>query len=101
MQGDSKTDKQSPAEKAAAPRLLGVVEAITAVQNQCPHGAVRNHAQSALAAIQQLGAEAMREQAYLVFSTIRGWRGERADLVRRSLQHFLATQEKGEGKHGR
>lgn len=93
MSDDSKAARPGAAESAESPRLLGVVEAITAVQNQCPHGAVRNHAQNALAAIQQSGAAAMREQAYLVFATIRGWRGERADQVRKSLQHFLAQEK--------
>ena len=76
----------------ASERILGVVEAITAVRDQCPHAAVRDHAAQALEAIKAGGAEGLREQAFLVFSTIAGWRGERGMQVRRSLQHFLAEE---------
>ena len=65
-------------------RILGVIEAITAVQNQCPHAAVRRHATEALDAIKAGGAEALREQAFLVLATLAGWRGARADQVKRS-----------------
>jgi len=74
-------------------RILGVVEAITAAETQCPHVAVREHAGAALEAIRGGGAEVLREQAFLVFSTLAGWRGPRADQVRRSLQAFLDSPD--------
>ena len=74
-------------------RLLGVVEAIVAVRDQCPHAQVREHAIQALENIKAGGAEALQEQAFLVFSTLAGWRGARAMQVRRSLQHFLASAD--------
>ena len=70
-------------------RLLGVVEAITAAREQCPNAAVREHARVALDAIRAGGSAALHEQAARVFSTLAGWRGERALQVRRSLQKFL------------
>jgi len=75
-------------------RILGVVEAITAVETQCPHAAVREHAHAALEAIRAGGGDVLREQAFLVFSTLSGWRGARADQVRGSLQTFLATTQR-------
>jgi len=71
-------------------RTLGVIEAISAVRDQCPNAAVRSYAESALAIIKREGAAALRPQAHLVLSTSAGWRGERADQVRRALQHFLS-----------
>jgi hypothetical protein len=73
----------------AADRPLGVIEALVAARDQCPHGAVRAHAAAALEAIRDGGAEALRAQASLVLSTLAGWRGERADQVKRSLRAFL------------
>lgn len=70
-------------------RLLGVVEAITAVTRQCPHGSVVTVAEQALEAIKQRGADAMAEQAFLVLSAIQGWRGGVARQVHRSLRTFL------------
>lgn len=70
-------------------RTLGVIEALTAVRDQCPHAAVREHAAAALAAIARDGAPVVREQASLVLTTLAGWRGERADQVKRSLRAFL------------
>ena len=72
-------------------RILGVIEAITAVQNQCPHAAVRRHATDALSAIKEGGADALREQAFLVLATLAGWRGGRADQVKRSLEAYLES----------
>lgn len=71
-------------------RMLGVVEAIVAVRDQCPNSHVREHAIQALENIKSGGAEALREQAFLVFSTLAGWRGPRGMQVRRSLQQFLS-----------
>ena len=79
---------QPPTDEHA--RTLGVVEAIVAVRDQCPHAQVRDHAAQALEAIKGGGADALQEQAFLVFSTLAGWRGSRAMQVRRSLQQFLA-----------
>ncbi|MCP5059387.1 MAG: hypothetical protein GY937_22005 [bacterium] len=75
----------------APPRTLGVVEAITAVRDQCPHARVRQHARQALEAVGTGGADAFREQAFLVLATLAGWRGERADQVKRSLEQFIES----------
>jgi benzil reductase ((S)-benzoin forming) len=70
-------------------RTLGVVEAITAVRDQCPSGAVQAAARGALEAIQREGASALPQQVFLVLSAARGWTGERAEQVKRSLRGFL------------
>jgi hypothetical protein len=70
-------------------RTLGVVECFHVVIRQCPSGAVRRVAEHALAAIERGGAEVLAEQAFLVLSAARGWQGERAAQVKRSLQAFL------------
>jgi len=70
-------------------RPLGVIEALTSVRDQCPHAAVREHAQGALEAIREGGSEALQEQVFLVLSTIGGWRGDKAFAVKRSLREFL------------
>ena len=75
-------------------RLLGVTEAIVAVRDQCPSGAVRAVARGALETVGREGAAALPAQAYLVLSATRGWTGERASLVRRSLQAFLDESAK-------
>jgi len=77
---------------AAEDRELGVVEALVAVRDQCPHAAVRSHAASALAAVKGAGAEELRRQASLVLSTISGWRGERADAVKQALRQFVEQE---------
>lgn len=71
-------------------RSLGVIEAITAVRDQCPRAAARAHAEQALAAIQRGGAAVLREHVGSVLATIAGWRGERALAVQRALHSFLA-----------
>ncbi len=76
-------------------RTLGVVEAISAVRDQCPSGAVQAAARSALEAIQREGASALPQQAFLVLSAARGWTGERAEQVKRSLREFLERSERG------
>ncbi|MCP3983187.1 MAG: hypothetical protein GY723_02300 [bacterium] len=73
------------------PRMLGVIEAIAAVRDQCPHAHVRQHARRALEVVQAGGGGVLKEQAYLVLATLAGWRGERADQVRRSLQQFIES----------
>ena len=75
-------------------RTLGVVEAITAVRDQCPSGAVQAAARGALDAIQREGASALPQQAFLVLSAARGWTGERAEQVKRSLRGFLEPGER-------
>lgn len=78
-------------EAEAGERPLGVIEALVAVRNQCPHAHVRSHAAQALEAIQAGGQEVLRKQAFLVLATLAGWRGARADQVKRSLEQFLAA----------
>jgi hypothetical protein len=70
-------------------RELGVVECFHAVIRQCPSGPVRKVAEHALAAVERDGAAALPEQAFLVLTAVRGWQGERASQVKRSLQAFL------------
>jgi len=70
-------------------RTLGVVECFVAVVNQCPNGSVRRMAENALLAVERGGAAALPEQAFLVQTAIRGWQGDRAAQVKRSLQVFL------------
>ena len=74
-------------------RILGVVEAITAVTRQCPHGSVVGAAEQALEVIKAQGADAMPAQAFLVLSAIQGWRGDVATQVHRSLQSYLDDYE--------
>ncbi len=74
-------------------RTLGVIEAITAARDQCPSGAVRSCAERALDAIKVGRPGALREQAWFVCNSLLGWRGERAEQVRRSLNAFLEQSE--------
>lgn len=75
-------------------RDLGVVEAITYVTRSCPSGVVVSVAEQALEAIKQGGAKVMPQQAYFVLTSIKGWRGERARQVHRSLTKYLAERER-------
>ncbi len=70
-------------------RDLGVIEAITIVTRSCPNGGAIAAARQALEAIKTGGPEALRQQAYFVLVAIRGWRGERARQVHRSLSRYL------------
>ena len=70
-------------------RTLGVVEAIMSARDQCPSGAARNCAERALEAIKAGGPGAIQEQAWFVCNALLGWRGERAEQVRRSLNAFI------------
>ena len=72
-------------------RPLGVIEALTAVRDQCPHAPVRRHAADALEAVRREGSGVLPQQVFLVLSTIGGWRGERALEVKRALRAFLDT----------
>lgn len=74
-------------------RDLGVIEAITAVTRSCPSGSVIRAAEQALAAIEAGGADALAQQAYFVLIAIKGWRGDRARQVHRSLSRYLADLE--------
>jgi len=77
-------------------RQLGVIEAFTVITRQCPNGAVRAAAQSALDAVRTGGSDALRSQAYFVLTAIRGWRGARAEQVHRSLSAFLESASPSE-----
>ncbi len=82
-------------------RTLGVIECFKAVTDQCPKGPARVLAEAALAAVERDGASVLPAQAYLVLSALRGWQGERAQQVHRSLQAFLETSAtKGSGPGG-
>ena len=63
--------------------------------DQCPKGPARALAEAALAAVERDGAAVLPNQAYLVLSALRGWQGERAQQVHRSLEAFLETAAKG------
>jgi aspartate carbamoyltransferase catalytic subunit len=76
-------------------RTLGVVECFHVVLRHCPSGAVRRAAEVALAAVEAGGAAALPEQAFLVLTAVRGWQGERAMQVKRSLEAFLAPPRPG------
>lgn len=78
-----------PDSETSYDRELGVVEALTSVANQCPHAGIRTHAEAALARLAEDGPDVLPQQAFLVLSTIAGWRGERAQQVKRSLRAFL------------
>jgi len=75
-------------------RILGVVEALTTVTRQCPRGSVVAAAEKSLEVIKERGADAMAEQAFLVLTAMRGWRGDVASQVQRSLQTYLDEYEK-------
>jgi hypothetical protein len=70
-------------------RRLGVTEALVATRDQCPNAAVRAVATRALDAVRREGAGALREQVFLVLSAAAGWRGERAEAVKRALREFV------------
>ena len=70
-------------------RDLGVIEAITFVTRSCPSGVVVSVAEQALAAIKEGGADVMKQQAYFVLTSMKGWRGDRATQVHRSLTKYI------------
>ncbi len=72
-------------------RDLGVIEAITIVTRSCPSGGVIAAAERALAAIKEGGPDTLKEQAYFVLLAIKGWRGERARQVHRSLTRYIES----------
>jgi hypothetical protein len=75
-------------------RDLGVIEAITFVTRSCPSGVVVRAAEGALDAIKVGGSDALKQQAYFVLTTMKGWRGDRATQVHRSLTRYLAGNPK-------
>lgn len=79
----------SPRPERDYERDLGVIEAITIVTRSCPSGVVIASAERALEAIKQGGPDVMKQQAYFVLIAIKGWRGDRARQVHRSLTKYL------------
>ncbi len=73
-------------------RDLGVIEAITMVTRSCPSGVVVSVAEQALEAIKKDGSGVLKQQAYFVLTSMKGWRGDRAQQVHRSLTKFLDTE---------
>ena len=78
-------------------RDLGVIEAFTVICEQCPSGPVRAVAEAALEAAKGADPGVLREQAWLVMTAMKGWRGERASQVHRSLAKFLDPGAGGTG----
>ena len=74
-------------------RDLGVIEAISYVTRSCPSGVVVSAAERALEAIKAGGSDAMKQQAYFVLTAIKGWRGERATQIHRSLRRYLEESQ--------
>lgn len=72
-------------------RDLGVIEAISYVTRSCPSGVVVAAAERALEAIKAGGSDVMRNQAYFVLTAMKGWRGERATQIHRSLTRYLES----------
>ena len=81
------TDEQT--DEVDYDRNLGVVEAIMMVTRSCPNGRVVSVAEQALEAIKAGGADVIKNQAYFVITAMKGWRGDRASQVHRSLKHYL------------
>jgi len=70
-------------------RQLGVVEALTLVTKQCPNGAVRHSAEQALSDLTNQKSGGLRNQVYFVLTAMKGWRGDRASQIHRSLTAYL------------
>ena len=95
--GDDSTESTEPDPQADASgdysrdydRDLGVIEAITFVTRSCPSGVVVAAAERALDAIKAGGPDVIKQQVYFVLTSIKGWRGERARQVHRSLAKYL------------
>jgi hypothetical protein len=90
MSGDSPQDpKSGPEVETDYSRQLGVVEAFVAITQPCPSGSVRAAAERALEAIKTREPGVLDQQAYFVLTAMRGWRGDRASQVRKSLAAYL------------
>ena len=87
--GDEAASEADDAPRRDYDRDLGVIEAITVVTRSCPNGGVTSAAKGALEAIKTGGPDTLKEQAYFVLIAIKGWRGERARQVHRSLSRYL------------
>jgi hypothetical protein len=87
--GDAAAPDTDDASRRDYDRDLGVIEAITIVTRSCPNGGVTSAAKRALEAIKTGGPDTLKEQAYFVLIAIKGWRGERARQVHRSLSRYL------------
>ena len=87
--GDEAAPEADDAPRRDYDRDLGVIEAITVVTRSCPNGGVTSAAKGALEAIKTGGPDTLKEQAYFVLIAIKGWRGERARQVHRSLSRYL------------
>jgi hypothetical protein len=100
--GDSSNDHRDKTPGAGGPsvagdspsapdfeRDLGVIEAISIVTRSCPNGGVIRSAERALEAIKAGGPDVLKQQAYFVLTAIKGWRGDRARQVHRSLSRYL------------
>ena len=83
----------SPRPKLDYDRTLGVVECFTIINEQCPSGAVRAVAERAMQATREGGPGVLREQAWYVLTAMKGWRGERASQVHRSLSEFIESSK--------
>jgi hypothetical protein len=69
-----------------------VTEALLAASQQCPNASVRAVAERALETVRREGAQALREQAFLVLSAAAGWRGARAEAVKDALRAFVDAE---------
>ena len=78
------SDSSDAPDRTDAERPLGVVESFTVVRDQCPSGAVRAVAESALDAVTTGGPHVLREQALraAVNTTIQG---TAADLMKMAM----------------
>jgi hypothetical protein len=90
----SADDDAEGGEAPATPeRMLGVVEAFTAVRDQCPSGAVQRVARQGLETVAREGADALPLQAFTLRTAVRGWQGAKAAQVKRALDAYLAGHE--------
>lgn len=87
-------------EDADYARTLGVIEALNAVKDQCPSKPVRDCAERALGSIKSEGSSTLKEQVHFVLTMMRGWRGDRAAQVHRSLTAFLKESNGAVGGPG-
>ncbi len=69
--------------------MLGIVEALSLVTKQCPSAPVRKTAEQALADLKNENSAGLQNQVYFVLTAMKGWRGDRASQIHRSLTSFL------------